>query len=174
MTFINTAFADGARETSSTAAASGTDDTLIVGERVFMARCNKCHPNGNAGVAPDLVGKPLPGPLVSSDAPGRHHVPPAELGPLVAFVASRGGGGTAALPVFVASQGADAGAGASFYSASCNKCHPGGKAGVAPSLVGKRLPGPLVVSTTFDGRHAVPAADWENLSAYLVTLGAVR
>ena len=188
ITFMNTAFADGARETSvalqtptlapRTAAASGTDDALVVGERVFIARCNKCHPNGNAGVAPDLVGKPLPGPLVSSDPPGRHQVPPAELGPLLAFVASRGGGGgggTGAVPVFVVSQGADVGAGASFYAASCNKCHPGGQAGVAPSLVGKHLPGPLVVSaTTFDGRHAVPSADWENLFAHLVTLGAVR
>jgi len=189
LTYMNTAFASAAPATAVAHATptspqtqtqttepvhASTDDTNTVGERVFLARCNKCHPNANAGVAPDLVGKPLPGPLVSSNAPGRHQVPPDELGPLLAFVASRGGG-TSAVPVFVVSQEGDVRAGASFYAASCNKCHPGGQAGVAPQLVGKRLPGPLVISATiFDGRHAVPAADWDNLFAYLVTLGVRR
>jgi mono/diheme cytochrome c family protein len=144
---------------------------LATGERVFSARCQKCHPNGQAGVAPDLVGKPLPGPLVVSDAPGRHHVPAAEMGPLLAFVAARGAGST---PVAVATVpvSGDVGAGATFYAASCNRCHPGGQAGVAPAVVGARLPGPLHVAARSDGRHGVPSDAWNNLMAYLVTLGA--
>jgi mono/diheme cytochrome c family protein len=31
------------------------------GEVVFMQRCHKCHPGGEAGLGPSLNGKPLPG-----------------------------------------------------------------------------------------------------------------
>jgi mono/diheme cytochrome c family protein len=31
------------------------------GEVVFMQRCHKCHPDGEAGLGPAINGKPLPG-----------------------------------------------------------------------------------------------------------------
>lgn len=31
------------------------------GELVFMQRCNKCHPDGEAALGPAINGKPLPG-----------------------------------------------------------------------------------------------------------------
>ena len=31
------------------------------GEVVFMHRCHKCHPGGEAGLGPAINGKPLPG-----------------------------------------------------------------------------------------------------------------
>ena len=34
------------------------------GEVVFMQRCHKCHPDGEAGLGPAINGKPLPGFLV--------------------------------------------------------------------------------------------------------------
>ena len=93
--------------------------------------------------------------------------------PLLAYVASRGGG-TAPIAVIVPGLKGDVRAGASTYATSCNRCHPGGQAGIAPALVGARLPGPLFVSAQPDGRHGVSAVAWDNLLAYLVTLGAVR
>jgi mono/diheme cytochrome c family protein len=37
-----------------------TDPALVAGERLFMANCYQCHPNGRAGVAPALNNKPAP------------------------------------------------------------------------------------------------------------------
>jgi mono/diheme cytochrome c family protein len=37
------------------------DDTARRGEVVFMQRCHKCHPGGEAGLGPGINGKPLPG-----------------------------------------------------------------------------------------------------------------
>lgn len=34
------------------------------GEIVFMERCHKCHPHGEAGLGPAINGKPLPSPLM--------------------------------------------------------------------------------------------------------------
>jgi mono/diheme cytochrome c family protein len=31
------------------------------GQTVFMQRCNRCHPEGMAGLGPSLINKPLPG-----------------------------------------------------------------------------------------------------------------
>lgn len=157
-----------------TIAVGAVADPLAIGERVFAARCDKCHPNGQAGVAPDLIGKPLPGPLVVSDVPGRHHVPAAEMTPLLQFVAARGGGVSTVAFVAPTAGTGDLRAGAALYAAACQRCHPGGQAGVAPALVGARLPGPLHVAARPDGRHGVDAQRWDDLMAYLVTLGAVR
>lgn len=33
----------------------------VLGEEVFMHRCNQCHPRGEAGLGPALNNKPLPG-----------------------------------------------------------------------------------------------------------------
>lgn len=37
---------------------------LARGQQVFMAHCHQCHPGGEAGLAPALNDKPLPGFLV--------------------------------------------------------------------------------------------------------------
>jgi mono/diheme cytochrome c family protein len=67
----------------------------------------------------------------------------------------------------------DVGAGAAIYAASCQRCHPNGQAGVAPAVVGAKLPGPLFVAAGPDGRHGVTGDAWAPLLAYLVTLGAI-
>jgi mono/diheme cytochrome c family protein len=36
-------------------------DAARRGEVVFMQRCHKCHPDGEAGLGPGINGKPLPG-----------------------------------------------------------------------------------------------------------------
>lgn len=36
----------------------------LLGEEVFMHRCNQCHPRGEAGLGPALNNKPLPGFMV--------------------------------------------------------------------------------------------------------------
>src|SRR5690349_20262231 len=35
-----------------------------LGERIFTARCNQCHPGGAAGLGPAINNKPVPGFLV--------------------------------------------------------------------------------------------------------------
>jgi mono/diheme cytochrome c family protein len=35
--------------------------SALRGEVVFMQRCHKCHPHGEAGLGPAINGKPLPG-----------------------------------------------------------------------------------------------------------------
>lgn len=41
-----------------------TDPQVALGERVFMAECSRCHPRGEAGLAPGINNKPLPGFLI--------------------------------------------------------------------------------------------------------------
>lgn len=64
------------------------------------------------------------------------------------------------------------------YMNKCDKCHPGGDAGLGPSLNNKPLPGFLV---GFQARHGlgampafkdeeVPAADLKDVEAYLKAL----
>jgi cytochrome c5 len=36
------------------------DNQVINGERVFMMYCQKCHPGGEAGLAPSIVSNPFP------------------------------------------------------------------------------------------------------------------
>jgi mono/diheme cytochrome c family protein len=38
-----------------------TDAALERGEKLFMKKCNQCHPKGDAGLGPALNNKPLPG-----------------------------------------------------------------------------------------------------------------
>ncbi|HEY1100732.1 MAG TPA: hypothetical protein VGF99_17465, partial [Myxococcota bacterium] len=49
----------------------------------------------------------------------------------------------------------------------CAKCHPGGN-----KIVGKAVPGVLVSGGS--GKHGVPGEHFDNLLAYLTTIGAVR
>lgn len=39
-------------------------EKVELGQRVFMANCNSCHPRGEAGVGPSINDKPLPGFLI--------------------------------------------------------------------------------------------------------------
>ncbi len=156
------------------------------GERYFQSKCNRCHPNGGAGVGPTTVGKPMPGPLKATPTGGRHDVPADEFDSLLAFLVSKGGGPVAApvatapvtapvatAPVATApSASGDPAQGGAYYQAKCNKCHPGGNKGVGPALAGKNLPGVLVAGGP--GKHGVEAGSFENLLSYLTTLGAVR
>ena len=40
-------------------------EKVAFGERVFMQKCNQCHPRGEAGLAPAINNKPLPGFLIA-------------------------------------------------------------------------------------------------------------
>lgn len=40
-------------------------EELELGQRVFMQNCNSCHPGGEAGLAPAINNKPLPGFLIA-------------------------------------------------------------------------------------------------------------
>ena len=42
-----------------------SDPKIAHGQQVYMARCDKCHPGGDAGLGPSLNNKPLPGFMVS-------------------------------------------------------------------------------------------------------------
>ena len=68
------------------------------GEQVFMARCHKCHPDGEAGLGPGINGKPLPGFLMhlqirqglgAMPAFGDDLISDAELDDLLAYLATR-------------------------------------------------------------------------------------
>ena len=68
------------------------------GEQVFMARCHKCHPDGEAGLGPAINGKPLPGFLMHLQVrqglgamPGFDHdlISGDELGDLLLYLARR-------------------------------------------------------------------------------------
>lgn len=68
--------------------------------------------------------------------------------------------------------------GRAVYMENCNKCHPGGDAGLGPALNNKPLPGFLVRFQTRHGLGAMPAfgeveipeADLDHLVAYLKAL----
>ena len=44
------------------------DPQVAHGQRVYMSRCDKCHPGGDAGLGPALNNKPLPGFMVAFQA----------------------------------------------------------------------------------------------------------
>lgn len=68
--------------------------------------------------------------------------------------------------------------GQAVYMENCNKCHPGGDAGLGPALNNKPLPGFLVRFQTRHGLGAMPSfgkgeipdADLKDLVAYLKAL----
>jgi mono/diheme cytochrome c family protein len=41
-----------------------SDPKVANGQAVFMSKCDKCHPGGDAGLGPAINNKPLPGFLV--------------------------------------------------------------------------------------------------------------
>jgi mono/diheme cytochrome c family protein len=45
-----------------------SDPQVARGQKVYMVRCDKCHPGGDAGLGPSLNNKPLPGFMVSFQA----------------------------------------------------------------------------------------------------------
>ena len=45
-----------------------SDPKVAHGQQVYMNRCDKCHPGGDAGLGPSLNNKPLPGFMVSFQA----------------------------------------------------------------------------------------------------------
>lgn len=144
----------------------------------FQAKCQKCHPGGSK-----IAGKAIPGVLVKGGS-GKHGVDPAAFDNLMAYLPSLGAVPQAAAPVVAAPPaqppptttavatapaggGGDTQAGAAYYQAKCQKCHPGGS-----KITGKAIPGVLVAGGS--GKHGVEAAQFENLLSYLVTIGAVR
>lgn len=40
------------------------DAQVALGERVFAVQCHQCHPNAREGLAPSIVGTPIPGWLI--------------------------------------------------------------------------------------------------------------
>lgn len=72
-----------------------TDPQVALGERVFMRECNVCHPRGEAGLAPGINNKPLPGFLIkfqvrnglgAMPAFSEQHVTPEELDAIVDYL----------------------------------------------------------------------------------------
>jgi mono/diheme cytochrome c family protein len=43
-----------------------TSAAVVRGQRVFMANCHACHPGGEAGLAPAINNKPLPGFMIKT------------------------------------------------------------------------------------------------------------
>ena len=155
------------------------------GERYFQAKCNRCHPNGGKGVGPSTIGKPVPGPLKAAATGGRHDVAPDEYDGVLAYMQQLGGGAAApvaavapvaatpvAAVVAAAPSSGDPAAGSAYWQAKCNKCHPGGNKGIGPAVAGKPVPG--VLKPAIGGRHDVAPDQFENLLAYMTTIGAVR
>jgi mono/diheme cytochrome c family protein len=67
------------------------------GEAVFMRHCHQCHPGGEAGLAPSINDKPVPGFMVKTQVrlgvgamPGfsREEISPEALDDLVAYLAA--------------------------------------------------------------------------------------
>lgn len=65
------------------------------GEQVFMRHCHECHPKGEAGLAPSLNDKPLPGWLIRFQVRNglgtmpsfdEDEIGPAELDELIAYL----------------------------------------------------------------------------------------
>lgn len=40
------------------------DPQIALGQRVFAVQCHQCHPNAHEGLAPSIVGTPIPGWLI--------------------------------------------------------------------------------------------------------------
>lgn len=45
-----------------------SDIKVARGQKVYMERCDKCHPGGDAGLGPALNNKPFPGFLIAFQA----------------------------------------------------------------------------------------------------------
>jgi mono/diheme cytochrome c family protein len=65
------------------------------GEKIFMRNCYQCHPGGEAGLAPAINNKPLPGSMTKAQVRlgvgampcfSRQEIPDAELDDLVAYL----------------------------------------------------------------------------------------
>jgi cytochrome c2 len=158
------------------------------GERFFRTKCNACHPGGGQGAGPAIDLGMAPEFLERGKTSGRHAVPEADWEPLFAYMNTAFGGGAAvaaavpgaapvvaavpttmpappAVPTTMAAVG-DAAAGGVYFQAKCQKCHPGGA-----KITGKAIPGVLVKGGS--GKHGVDAASFDNLMAFLPSLGAV-
>jgi mono/diheme cytochrome c family protein len=72
-----------------------SDPSVAHGQQVYMSRCDKCHPGGDAGLGPSLNNKPLPGFMMAFQA--RHglgampaftseELPRADLDAVVAYL----------------------------------------------------------------------------------------
>lgn len=72
-----------------------SDPAVAHGQQVYMSRCDKCHPGGDAGLGPSLNNKPLPGFMMAFQA--RHglgampaftseELPRADLDAVVAYL----------------------------------------------------------------------------------------
>lgn len=66
-----------------------------LGQRVFMTHCYQCHPGGDAGLAPAINSKPLPGALIRTQVRhglgempgfGADRIPDPDLDALVLYV----------------------------------------------------------------------------------------
>lgn len=146
------------------------------GQPYFQNKCAKCHPNGNR-----IAGKTVPG-VLQSGGSGKHGIPADQFDHVVAYLttigAVRAGGApavaaqpaapvAAAPAIAAASTSGDASAGGGFFQTKCAKCHPGGN-----KITGKTVPG--VLQAGGSGKHGVPSEHFDNLLAYLTTIGAVR
>ncbi len=153
------------------------------GGQYFQTKCAKCHPGGAK-----IAGKAIPGVLVAGGS-GKHGVDAAQFDNVLSFLVTLGAvragapaavatptpavnttpatTTTASAPAAAAAAG-DVAAGGKYFQTKCAKCHPGGA-----KIAGKTVPGSALVSNG-SGKHGIPGAEFDNVMAFLVTLGAVR
>ncbi len=55
--------------------------------------------------------------------------------------------------------------GREIFMEYCNKCHPGGMAGLGPAIINKPLPGALIRFQVRNGLGVMPAFDKEHISS---------
>jgi len=156
------------------------------GQRFFQTKCNACHPGGGQGAGPPIDLAMAPDFLERGKSSGRHAVPEADWEPLMGHLQQLLGAGSpaaaapvavagapaaaapvAAAPVVVAAAAGDPAQGQPYFQNKCAKCHPGGN-----KIVGKTVPG--VLQSGGSGKHGIPADQFDNVVAYLTTIGAVR
>lgn len=165
----------------------------IAGREVFNRLCTACHPGGQQGLGPSLVGvtdrKTTQG-IVNQIRDGGSIMPafPAaqitdrQIEDVIAFLKTLGGGATAptASPTRVASLGqtpspsatplapvaGNAQAGEQVFASNCTMCHPGGQQGLGPSLIGVtgRLSEQQLVNQVRNGSGIMPGFSGERIS----------
>ncbi|TAK36860.1 MAG: cytochrome c [Chloroflexota bacterium] len=158
--------ASGAAPAAASGAATAAGNAAA-GQIVFATSCNACHPNGGAGMGPEIKG--LPGDKIKQlTRQGRGSMPAfpvanlsdQQLADIAAYLTS-GSGAAAPSPAGAPSAGSAA-AGQTAFAANCGACHPNGGAGVGPAAKG--VPVNTITQVVRQGRGAMPAFPASRLS----------
>ncbi len=161
------------------------------GKDVYGKQCQACHPDGGKGVGPALIGldRQIFTQITRSGkgampAFGQTKLSDDQLSDMVAYVDSLSQAAlatpspAASTPVPATLQPGDATAGKAIFGTMCNACHPGGGAGVGPSVKGVKEG--TFVQAVRQGRGAMPSfstsrlsdSDLASMYAYVKSLSA--